>query len=240
MPATRCWLPRRTEVLPRTPCQAVEERLYSVDTPCGALSVSCWQPAGTSSADDTPTVITVHPWAVLGGGKHNCDGIANRLARQGLRVLTFNMRSSGLVWGVLRNHSSELAQLRAVCNWASATWSGELVLFGSSAGAPFAGATLASVPQVTKLVAVGYTFGWLSSLAFGRHFRPLLRCDKPKLFIMGERDEFTSPGTLTTMVARAAGRSNEAVVVPGVGHFELESPEHDELVSGQVVRWLGL
>ena len=92
---------------------------------------------------------------------------------------------------------------------------------------------------VTRYVGVGYTWGWFAAIAFGRHFGPILGCNKPKLFMMGERDEFTKPKTLHSYVARAkGGNSNTVVVIPGVGHFELESPAYDGLVADQVIEWL--
>ena len=52
---------------------------------------------------------------------------------------------------------------------------------------------------------MGYTWGWLSSIAFGRHYQPLLACDKPKLFLMGERDEVKARARVT-VTARARAR----------------------------------
>eukprot|EP00965_Chrysotila_dentata_P198668 6178940-Pleurochrysis_carterae.AAC.1 len=45
------------------------------------------------------TVIAVHPWAALGGGEHNVIGIARELAAARFSVLTFQLKSSSMVWG---------------------------------------------------------------------------------------------------------------------------------------------
>ena len=87
---------------------------HTVDTPSGPLSIHAWEPAAASWPALGPTLVTVHPWAVLGGSEGNCVGVAKRLADKGLRTLTFNLRSSSMVWGVLSNHRSEVAQVRAV------------------------------------------------------------------------------------------------------------------------------
>lgn len=180
----------------------------------------------------------MHPWASLGGSEHNCVGIARTLASKGVRTITFNLHASSMVWGILANHRAEVAQVTAVCKWASTRFGGEIVLFGSSAGAPMAGTVLARLDVVSRMCAVGYTWGWLSSIAFGRHFGPLLRCPKPKLFVMGAHDEFTSVATLNAMVRRMRGPSNQVVVEEGVGHFELEQPEYDDRVAAIVLEWL--
>ena len=180
--------------------------------------------------------MTVHPWATLGGGEHNCIGIAERLVACGVRALTFDMSSSWLVSGVLLNHRKEVKQVQAICAWAHERWGGRIVLFGSSAGGPMAGSAL-PLPQVEAAVLVGYTWGFPASIAFGRHFGRLLSSTKPKIFIQGEHDEFTSVPTLEKMVGRAAGE-NKVVVVPGVGHFELESPSYDGKVAELTMAWL--
>ena len=53
----------------------------------------------------------------------------------------------------------------------------------------------------------------------------------------GEHDEFSSVATLNKMVGRAAGK-NRVVVVPEVGHFELESPAYDDHVAELTISWL--
>lgn len=205
-----------------------------VNTPSGELCVHCWEGSTTCNL----TVVTVHPWASLGGGEHNCIGIAKKLKSNGLRTLTFELKTSSMVWGVFSGHGSEVEQVIAVCNWASERYGGKILLLGSSAGAPMAGSALDQVDCAIALAVVGYTFGWLSSVAFGSHFSYLLRSTKPKLFIMGEADEFTAVSQLEAMVAKAAGTENKMVIVPGVGHFHLESPAFDGRVSDLVVSWL--
>ena len=38
--------------------------------------------------------------------------------------------------------------------------------------------------HVVGIACVGYTFGWLSSVAFGRHFNAILSSAKPRLFAL--------------------------------------------------------
>ena len=68
---------------------------HSVDTPAGALKVHCWEPQTHIEGQlNEVTIVTVHPWATLGGGEHNCIGVAKHLAAAGLRTVTFQLKSS--------------------------------------------------------------------------------------------------------------------------------------------------
>jgi len=67
----------------------------------------------------------------------------------------------------------------------------------------------------------------------------------PRLFVMRERDEFTSVDQLEHMGKRMRGEEGvngggvvDAGIVPGVDHFQLESSGYDELVAWTVLAWL--
>jgi hypothetical protein len=57
--------------------------------------------------------------------------------------------------------------------------------------------TALTPPSFPSYVALGYVFGWCASILFGGHYRAVLDSTKPKLFIQGDRDEFTSASQLT-------------------------------------------
>ena len=42
------------------------------------------------------------------------------------------------------------------------------------------------IDQVRAYVSLGYPFGWMASILFGRHHRAVLQSEKPKLFVMGK------------------------------------------------------
>lgn len=160
--------------------------------------------ANNPEGDPSPVIVCVHPWSVLGGGEHNVQGIARMLAaKHGLVAVTFTLNSSGLCWGTLSSHTREVQHVTDVVQWVATTFGRKVCLFGSSAGAPMAGSCLGS-DHVVSLCVVGYTFGLLSSVAFGRHYKHVTGAnssEKPKLFIMGEHDEFTSVHKLETNVS---------------------------------------
>lgn len=95
------------------------------------------------------------------------------------------------------------------------------------AGAPIAGAAIDAVKEVVGYVSLGYPFGLLASVLFGRHHKLCLQSPKPKLFVMGTTDGFTSVKQLESKLKSAAGRV-EKRLVKGAGHFEMEGPQYDD------------
>lgn len=96
--------------------------------------------------------------------------------------------------------------------------------------------------MISACIFIGYTFGNFASIAFGRHFSSVVASPVPQLFVMGERDEFTTVEQLEQMVQKMKANSNERIadieIVPNVGHFELESPGYDPLVAKISLEWL--
>jgi pimeloyl-ACP methyl ester carboxylesterase len=215
----------------------VKPTAHSVVTRAGTLRVHAWEPLAQAAA---LTIVTVHPWATLGGSEYNTRGVAAAFAAKGYRALSFDMSSSNMVWGVLTNHARETRQISDVCAWARDQWpTSGVLLFGSSAGATQASSALAQSEHVLGIACVGYTWGNFASIAFGRHHSNFLTSTKPRLLITGDSDEFTSVATLERMVAKAqASGPIESIIVPDVGHFELEAPGADSAVADFVVQWI--
>ena len=53
---------------------------------------------------------------------------------------------------------------------------------------------------------------------------------------MGNDDGFTSPKQLEDVVKRSKGETRR-IIVPGVGHFELEAPHYDEYLGEKIVEF---
>eukprot|EP00897_Mesotaenium_endlicherianum_P010410 jgi/Mesen1/9398/ME000614S08653 len=182
---------------------------------------------GEGSVCSRPTVVLVHPYSLLGGCQECMQGLARELSTLGYTCVTFNLRGVGKSSGraTLTGHA-EVHDVLAVCDWAATRFSSRVLLVGSSAGAPIAGSALSLAPAVHAYVAIGYTFGRWSSVLFGRHYSAVLQCPKPKLFIMGTNDGFTSVKQLDSRVTSANGET-VTHFVEGRGHFELEGPAYD-------------
>ncbi|KAL3347210.1 hypothetical protein AABB24_021076 [Solanum stoloniferum] len=180
------------------------------------------------SKNSSWVVVLVHPYSILGGCQSLLRGIASGLSRKGYKVLTFDMRGVGRSTGKPSiTGFKEIKDVVAVCKWGCENLSvNKILLVGSSAGAPIAGSAVDQVEQIVGYVSIGYPFGLLASVLFGRHHKNVLKSPKPKLFIMGTQDGFTTVKQLNNKLRSAAGRV-ETHLIEGIGHFELESPAYD-------------
>eukprot|EP00892_Ulva_mutabilis_P008381 jgi/Ulvmu1/5915/UM026_0037.1 len=185
-------------------------------------------------------IVLVHPFTKMGGSGALMRGLAKCLTRHGFPVVTFDMRGAGKSLGKSTwTGWAEVYDVVAVSKWVIDSLHHDVILIGSSAGAPIAGSALKIVPDIRGFVSIGYVFGWFASWLFGKHYHAISETGTvPKLFIMGERDGFTSVSQLKARAAACAGTVS-VLVVPSVGHFELESAAFDIHVTDAIVQWLG-
>ncbi|CAN6440384.1 unnamed protein product [Victoria cruziana] len=182
-------------------------------------------------------IVLVHPYSVLGGVQGLMKGIAVGLAGRGYTAVTFDMRGAGRSTGrASLTGSSEVNDTVDVCRWVLQNLgSDRILLVGSSAGAAIAGSAVDQVEQVVGYVSLGYPFGLTASILFGRHNKAILQSVKPKLFVMGTQDGFTSVKRLENKLKSAAGRA-EMHLLEGVSHYQMEGPEYDcqitDLIDG--------
>ncbi|CAI5495336.1 unnamed protein product [Closterium sp. Naga37s-1] len=91
--------------------------------------------------------VIVHPYSRMGGSQFVTQGLAEYLCLRGFNVVTFDLRGAGKSTG----HASftgepEVADVMAVCRWASEKYGQRILLVGSSAGDPTAGSALPTLP----------------------------------------------------------------------------------------------
>lgn len=182
-------------------------------------------------------------WSILGGQASLMHGIARELTDCGLTAVTFDMRGVGGSSGsrTVRG-AAEVEDVQAVVEWTHTKMrdeggDGNIVILGSSAGAPIAGSALDAFEFVRGFVGIGYVVGFFASIIFGCHYPPLIASRKPKLFILGTKDEFTSPAQLQGLLGRMEG-VRESHLVEGVGHFTLESPQFDALMADLTLKFV--
>lgn len=189
---------------------------------------------------NNPAIVLVHPYSVMGGCQALLRGIAAGLADKGYKAATFDMRGVGRSTGKASiTGFAEIKDVIAVCNWVSENPStSRILLVGSSAGAPIAGSAVDQVEQVVGYVSIGYPFGITASILFGRHHKAILQSQKPKLFIMGTQDGFTTVNQLKRKLKSASGR-NESHLIEGVSHFEMEGPAYDTQMVNLIVQFIG-
>jgi len=196
-----------------------------------SLAASVWKPTTSETRQGLPAVVIVHQWSILGGQASLMHGIARELSERGLTAVTFDHRGVGGSSGTRTIRGiSEVEDVEAVLEWAHTKLERDLVLLGSSAGAPIAGSALDRFTFVKGYVAIGYVFGLLSSVLFSCHYDAIVKSSKPKLFIMGTKDEFTSPAQLQSMLDKMSS-VKESHLVEGIGHFTLESEKYDGMMA---------
>ncbi|XP_022754318.1 uncharacterized protein LOC111302768 [Durio zibethinus] len=188
---------------------------------------------------DNIVIVLVHPYSILGGCQALLRGISSGLAGKGYRAVTFDMRGVGRSTGrASLTGFAEVKDVVAVCNWVSQNLSSDkILLVGSSAGAAIAGSAVDQVEQVVAYVSLGYPFGMMASILFGRHHKAILQSPKPKLFVMGTRDGFTSVKQLNNKLNSATGR-NETHLIEGASHFEMEGPAYDAQMVNRILEFI--
>ncbi|XP_071716921.1 uncharacterized protein [Rutidosis leptorrhynchoides] len=193
----------------------------------------------TSTDQNQLIVVLVHPYSVLGGCQGLMKGIARNLADHGITAVTFDMRGVGKSTGrPSLTGFSEVSDVVSVCKWCCQKFnSNRILLVGSSAGAPIAGSAVDQVDEVVGYVSLGYPFGLTASILFGRHHKAILQSPKPKLFVMGTKDGFTSVKQLANKLKTAAGRA-ETHLIEGVSHFQMEGPSYDTEMANLIVTFI--
>lgn len=189
--------------------------------------------------NDTIGVVLVHPYSVLGGCQALMRGIARNLSDQGFPSLIFDMRGVGKSTGrPSLTGFSEVNDVVSACKWLSTNLSlPRILLVGSSAGAPIAGSAVDQVEEVVGYVSLGYPFGLTASILFGRHHKAILQSPKPKLFVMGTKDGFTSVKQLENKLKSAAGRV-ETHLIEGASHFQMEGTAYDAEMANLITTFI--
>ncbi|KAJ4827165.1 hypothetical protein Tsubulata_025821 [Turnera subulata] len=195
--------------------------------------------SGETTTKDNLVVVLVHPYTVLGGCQGLLKGIAAGLADRGYKAVTFDMRGAGKSTGKPSlTGFAEIKDVIAVCKWVCDNLSTQkILLVGSSAGAPIAGSAVDQIKEVVGYVSLGYPFGMMASILFGRHHKAILQSQKPKLFVMGTKDGFTSVKQLQNKLSSSEGRV-ETHLIEGAGHFQMEGPDFDTQMVNLILTFI--
>lgn len=161
--------------------------------------------------------LVLHPHPLGGGTMHNkvVFRAASALNDAGLIVLRINFRGVGQSTGTHDEGRGELEDVRAGLEYLATNYQGELItLCGFSFGARVGLEVGVGDNRVPQMISIGtpvdkYDFGFLKP------------CNKPILFVHGDRDEFGSVPRLQELVS-AIQRHNANVelhIIKGAGHF---------------------
>lgn len=193
----------------------VFHRALFLDGPAGRLEALLW----TSPLAEPPLAALVcHPHPLFGGTMHNkvVFQAARTLQRLGVPVLRFNFRGAGLSEGTHDAGRGEQDDVRAALDFLAAEFPARpLLLAGFSFGAWVGLRVGCADARVNELIGLGLPVN-------DSDFSYLRACDKPKLFVQGERDPFGSRERLEALAASFPGArraQTELVFISGGDHF---------------------
>jgi len=181
-------------------------------------------------ASDAPfAAVVCHPHPLGGGTMHNkvvyhaMQVMSRRQWGFELPVLRFNFRGVGLSEG-RHDGEAEFEDVLAALDWLEREFARPIVVAGFSFGAAMAlkacyGSDRVDL-RVRAIAALGLPVG-VPGRAYDYSFLDdslLEATHLPKLFLSGERDEFTQPEQLESVVARAA-EPKQLIFIPGADHF---------------------
>ena len=195
----------------------------------GQLEALLW----TSSLDDPPLVALVcHPHPLFGGTMHNkvVYQTAKILHRHGMAVLRFNFREVGLSEGTHDKGRGEADDVRTAVDYLAAEFpSRPILLAGFSFGAWVGLRVGCEDSRVSDLVGLGIPVN-------DSDFSYLADCAKPKLFLLGGRDQFASRERVEKLFLQLP-EPKELYFVRDADHF---FKDHLPEMAGALDAWLAV
>jgi len=195
---------------------AFQSQIRSVDDlvgPAGRLEALL-----NTGVDDPPfSALVTHPHPPSGGTMHTkaVYHAMKAFSSFGIPVLRFNFRGTGRSEGVHDEGKGEVDDTRAALGWLSGTFAKPILFAGFSFGANVGLRACCGDPRVAGLIGLGvpvraagrdYTYNFLPS------------CTQPKLFLLGDHDEFAPRHVMEGIFASAA-EPKELRWVANADHF---------------------
>ena len=160
--------------------------------------------------------LVLHPHPLGGGTMHNkvVFRAAAALNDAGLTTLRINFRGVGQSSGEHDYGRGELDDARAGLDYLTQNYPDQdLTLCGFSFGSLMGMKVGLDDDRVKRLISIGTPLN-------KNDFSFLEQCQKPLLFVHGERDEFGEVEELRALADRLAKRTSvKLVVIPNTGHF---------------------
>ena len=208
----------------------------------GPLSAYMHRPSNDLNTEIA--VVCVHQCSALGGCAEAVEDVAASVCAEGLLVISFDLRGAGsssgccCMWPIpLLSGCPEVSDVVRVCSWVRSELGRDTWICGVSAGGPVGAGAIDALDSIRGYTSVAYTLGLVTSLLFLPQTLRLARSPKPKLFIMGSRDIFTSVAAYKLWVALTR-RPRSAVLIPGAGHFDLEYAPYSRLDARLVATFI--
>ncbi len=203
--------------------------------PVGRLEAILWSIAEEKEAAQPPLAAVVcHPHPLFGGTMHNkvVYQAAKTIHRFGLPVVRFNFRGVGKSEGTHDQGIGEKDDVLAVLDFLAKEYpSVPLLVAGFSFGSWVGLRAGCGDPRATELIGMGLPVGSLDK----RDFSYLESCEKPKLLVSGEFDQFGPPHQLRAMVEKFSApvlQQTRVEIVRGGDHFFTgHLPELDQTLA---------
>lgn len=133
----------------------------------------------------------------------------------GFPVLRFNFRGTELSEGEHDYGKGEREDVRTALDWLGREFSLPIIFAGFSFGAAVGLRAACPDPTVKALISLGTPVS-AEGRAYSYEF--LSECDKPKLFVSGDRDQY-GPAERLYEVTAAASDPKRFVLIHGADHF---------------------
>jgi len=177
--------------------------------------------AGAENA--THAALVCHPHPMFGGTLHNkvVFHTMKALNSFGFPVLRFNFRGAGLSQGEHAHGIGELDDVRAALDWLDSEFHLPLMFAGFSFGAAVGLRAACADSRVDAAIGLGLPVTPVAADTESPRvytYEFLQTCNKPKLFVSGDRDQFGPRASLQALVASIA-EPKKLVVIEGGDHF---------------------
>ncbi|KAI8914788.1 Alpha/Beta hydrolase protein, partial [Powellomyces hirtus] len=175
-------------------------------------------------------VILTHPYGPLGGNFENnvVQALFDNFASQGFMTVRFNFRGAGRSTGRTSfKGAGEADDVLSICRYVRGRPEiapTHIILCGYSYGSVAAGAITRQVSELAGFISISYPSGVLWFLTFfgSNKLKAQLMeipANIPKLFICGNRDNFTSEANFKKFVDELPNENKTVVVVNEATHF---------------------
>ena len=209
-------------------------RSFTLSGPAGRIETILWSVAPEGPASQPPLAAVVcHPHPLFGGSMHNkvVYHAAKAIHRYGLPVVRFNFRGVGLSEGQHDNGAGEMDDVHSVLNFLAEEFPNlPLLVAGFSFGAWVGLRAGCADSRVAELIGLGLPVANFKT----RSFSYLDGCEKPKLLVTGEFDQFGPPHELRAMVNSFPSHvveQTQIAIIGGDHFFTGHLPELDKAIA---------
>jgi hypothetical protein len=189
--------------------------IKSIDLPGPAGRLEALLNLGSPDAEYAAVV--THPHPLFGGTMHNkvVFHAMKALNGFGFPVLRFNFRGAGASQGIHDQGIGEVDDVRAALDYLKAEYHLPIIFAGFSFGAATGLRASCPDPEVEAVISIGTPIQ-ADNRVYDYDF--LRQCAKPKFFISGDRDEFSTPEELTELL-EGVPEPKTLILIPGADHF---------------------